>query len=132
VSDAKNDNDLFGESSAMVWAERFVKRVTENPTIATDVGAMLAWFSGAIMAGHDHALATHPERKRASDRDFVLLPRGPFFEFLARMALPPWTDENGEQIGGGIDCAPIASELVEWVNKHDLGELYGALREENQ
>jgi len=46
-----NDNDLIGEFDAMVWAERFVKRVTAKPTIATDTGAMLAWFSGAIMAG---------------------------------------------------------------------------------
>lgn len=38
-----------------MWAERFVKRVGDNPAIATSEGAMLAWFSGAIMSGYDHA-----------------------------------------------------------------------------
>lgn len=50
-----NDNDLIGEFDAMVWTERFVKRVTATPTIATDEGTMLAWFSCAIMAGYDWA-----------------------------------------------------------------------------
>jgi hypothetical protein len=50
-----NDNDLFSTFDASVWAERFVLRVQEHPTIPTDVGAMLAWFAGAIMAGYDYA-----------------------------------------------------------------------------
>jgi hypothetical protein len=48
-----NDNDLFSNIDALVWAERFVLRVSERPTIPTDVGTMLAWFAGAIMAGYD-------------------------------------------------------------------------------
>lgn len=54
-----SDNDLIGEFDAMKWAERFVQRVTANPSIATDEGTMLAWFAGAIMAGYDHA-RSHP------------------------------------------------------------------------
>lgn len=53
-----NDNDLIGEFDASVWAERFVERVTENPSIATDFGTMLTWFSCAIMAGYDYAAAS--------------------------------------------------------------------------
>jgi hypothetical protein len=51
----ENDIDLHGDFDATHWAERFVARVRENPAIATDEGAMLAWFAGAIMTGHDHA-----------------------------------------------------------------------------
>jgi hypothetical protein len=61
-----NDNDLIGEFDAMVWAERFVKRVTAKPTIATDASTMLAWFSGAIMAGYDTA-------RRRNDEEPVLI-----------------------------------------------------------
>lgn len=55
MSEKMNDNDLLGEFDATVWAKRFVERVGENPSIATDEGAMLAWFAGAIMSGFDHA-----------------------------------------------------------------------------
>lgn len=48
------DADLQGEFSAQKWAERFVVRVKENPAIATDEGAMTAWFASAIMAGYDY------------------------------------------------------------------------------
>jgi hypothetical protein len=53
----KSDTDLHGCFDATVWAERFVRRAQENPDIATDVGTMLAWFSGALMTGYDHAKA---------------------------------------------------------------------------
>jgi hypothetical protein len=55
LAEPPTDNDLIGEFSATVWAQRFVQRVTENPSIATDEGTMTAWFAGAIMAGYDHA-----------------------------------------------------------------------------
>lgn len=57
---SENDNDLLGEFNALTWAERFVQRVKENPSIATDEGAMLAWFSGAIMSGYDRRVAEEP------------------------------------------------------------------------
>lgn len=47
------DRDLHDTMDARVWAERFVRRVKEKPELATDEGAMLAWFAGAIMAGYD-------------------------------------------------------------------------------
>jgi hypothetical protein len=50
---SENDNDLFSNFDSLVWAERFVLRVSENPAIPTDVGTMLAWFAGAIMTGYD-------------------------------------------------------------------------------
>ena len=37
----------------MKWATAFVRTVEEHPQIPLDEGAMLAWFSGAIIAG-DH------------------------------------------------------------------------------
>lgn len=56
--------------------------------------------------------------------EFVVLPRDALFEFLGEMALPPWIDERGKEIGGGINCAPIAQRLIEWVDGHDLAPLY--------
>jgi len=38
---------------AMKWAESFVAHVKLKPTIATDVGTMLAWFATALMRGYD-------------------------------------------------------------------------------
>lgn len=58
------------------------------------------------------------------DQDFVVLPREALFMFLGEMALPPWTDERGRTIGERIPCAPIALRLTEWVNEHDLSDLY--------
>ena len=46
---------LIGETDAMKWATAFVRTVEEHPQIPLDEGAMLAWFSGAIMAGYDKA-----------------------------------------------------------------------------
>lgn len=43
---------------ALDWAEAFVAKVREKPEIATDEGAMLAWFSGALMRGYDEAVAS--------------------------------------------------------------------------
>lgn len=60
---AANDTDLHSEFSARVWAERFVHRVAENPSIATDEGTMIAWFAGAIMAGYDHAKLENEQPK---------------------------------------------------------------------
>jgi hypothetical protein len=55
--------------------------------------------------------------------DYVVLPRDALFEFFGRMALPPW-QENGEWIGGNIDCAPIAQEIQQWVEDNDLSSVY--------
>lgn len=38
---------------AQDWAKAFVKKVGENTAIATDEGAMIAWFAGALMRGFD-------------------------------------------------------------------------------
>ena len=46
---------LIGEFSAQRWAEEFVKRVREDPRIATSESTMLGWFANAIMAGYDRA-----------------------------------------------------------------------------
>jgi hypothetical protein len=38
-----------------VWAEEFIKRVQNDPTLALDEGTMIGWFANAIMAGYDEA-----------------------------------------------------------------------------
>jgi hypothetical protein len=48
---SENDTDLVGDHDARHWAERFVDHVRQKPEIATDEGAMLAWFAGAIGTG---------------------------------------------------------------------------------
>jgi hypothetical protein len=40
-------------ADAQLWALAFVKHVRLKPSIATDEGAMIAWFSQAILAGVD-------------------------------------------------------------------------------
>lgn len=47
------DPDLVGEFDADVWAREFVARSAVDPTLATNVHVMRAWFANAIMAGFD-------------------------------------------------------------------------------
>lgn len=73
----ENDNDLLNEFSARVWAERFVERVLVNPTIATDVGTMTAWFAGAIMTGHDTGVKLERDRRVQKDQEVWIKPYQP-------------------------------------------------------
>lgn len=52
--------------------------------------------------------------------EYVVLPREALFQFFGKMALPPWRDHDGTLLGSHIDCAPIAQEITEWVDTHDL------------
>jgi hypothetical protein len=61
VRGSKNDTDLHGDMDALHWAERFMHHVKAKPSIATDEGAMLAWFAGAIMTGYDQGRADEGE-----------------------------------------------------------------------
>lgn len=113
---------LYATTDAMVWAEEFMAVVESGATV--DAGLMLGWFANAMATAERKALEDHPERTPVEDQDFVVLPREALFEFFGYMALPPWTDEHGNTIGNGIDCAPIASAIADWVKAHDLGDLY--------
>ena len=59
----------------------------------------------------------------APDNDFYVLGREALLLFLGEMALPPW-EEDGVWIGGKIDCAVIASRITEWLDEHDLSDVY--------
>jgi len=50
---------LIGNFDANAWATVFVEVVKTNPHIVFDVGAMRAWFAGAIMAGYDKKIVTY-------------------------------------------------------------------------
>jgi len=46
------------------WAKAFVERVKTDPAIATDEGAMMAWFASALMRGFDeHASRSNNGRE---------------------------------------------------------------------
>lgn len=67
------------------------------------------------------------------DADFVVLPRTALLEFFGAVALPPWPDGSGGYCGGGVDCAPLAQRIIDWVDEHDLSDVhigsFGALEE---
>lgn len=65
---SENDNDLFDTTDAQAWAERFVLRVTADPSIATDVGTMIAWFAGAMQTGARAAEFERDEARRAAEK----------------------------------------------------------------
>jgi len=51
---SQNDTlDLVGEMDARVWVKAWEETLLENPHIPLDEGAMLAWFSNALMTGYD-------------------------------------------------------------------------------
>lgn len=106
------------------WAQFWLATLADHPGIATDEGTMIGWFANAMQAALDARPQYVKDREMPPDQDFVILPRDSLFQFLGEMALPPWTDERGRQIGERIDCAPIASRLSEWVDEHDLSDLY--------
>ncbi len=61
----------------------------------------------------------------ALESDKIILNRSELLEFFGKMALPPWIDEKGKQIGSKIPCAPIASEISDWLDEHSTPwELY--------
>ena len=41
---------------AKVWVRKWLEITAEKPDVATDEGAMIGWFSNAIMAGYDAAI----------------------------------------------------------------------------
>lgn len=46
--------NLTQTPDAAVWAKEWLKKIKEDPSIATDEGAMIGWFANAIMAGYDN------------------------------------------------------------------------------
>lgn len=51
-----------------VWADHFTRFVTSNPSAATDVGTIRAWFASAIMAGYYEAVRRHTSLHQPSDQ----------------------------------------------------------------
>lgn len=47
--------NLMDTFDAQIWVSEWMKTIKNKPSIPNDEGAMLAWFAGAIMAGHDYA-----------------------------------------------------------------------------
>lgn len=52
---------------AQAWTAEWLKTVKEKPEIATDEGAMLAWFANAIMAGYDTGIMRSQVPKGSPD-----------------------------------------------------------------
>lgn len=48
------DTSIHTNPDAMAWAKLFIKITEENPDVVIDEALMLAWFSNAMMAMHDH------------------------------------------------------------------------------
>lgn len=51
---------------------------------------------------------------------YVVLRREDLFEFLGRVGLPPWEDERGRPIGERVNCAPLAQEMIDWVEQNEI------------
>lgn len=58
------ETELLKSFDAQVWAREFVRIVTENPTIPTDEGTMIAWFANALMRGYDEHRWAHETKMR--------------------------------------------------------------------
>ena len=43
-------------TDAKVWADEWIKTITEHPQIPIDHECMIGWFANAIMAGYDTAM----------------------------------------------------------------------------
>lgn len=47
--------------------------------------------------------------------ELIVFTNEELFGLLGEFALPPWKDDNGNVLGEDINCARIASELVQAV-----------------
>lgn len=112
---------LLSTDDAQVWAREFVA------LHGGDEGLMIGWFANAIETAKRIERERYPDRKPVMDRDFAVLSRDALLEFLGEMALPPWRDAAGNEIGGDIDCAAIAKRITAWLTANDLGDLYMTL-----
>jgi len=50
----------------------------------------------------------------------VLFTRESLFQMLGKVALPPWSDQQGGYLGGDLDCAVIAAELEAAVEEYKV------------
>lgn len=64
-------NALIGENDTRVWTKRWLEVVAENPSIPTDEGTMLGWFSNVFMAGFDQS----QKQERSKETTWVLIER---------------------------------------------------------
>jgi len=62
---------LMNTMDAKVWTEKWLATIQDHPDVPTDDGAMLAWFSTALMTGHD--IGARKADKKAEGRHAVLL-----------------------------------------------------------
>ena len=108
---------LYETADAAVWAEEFHKVCPD-----VDEGLMIGWFANAMQTAKDHAIHADPDRAIRHDQDFLVLPRDTFLEFMGEVALPPY-GPNGEY-GRDPDCSVVASQITEFIDRHDLSDLY--------
>lgn len=59
---------------------------------------------------------------QSANPDFVVLQRDDLLQFLGEVVLPPWPDGKGGWLGEGVNAAPIASQIVEWIKEHEITE----------
>jgi hypothetical protein len=108
---------LYGTTDASVWAEEFAKVCPD-----VDEGFMIGWFANAMQTAESHAIHADPDRAIRHDQDFLVLPRDSFLEFMGQVALPPYGPDN--DLGGDLDCSVIAGQITDWLDRHDLSDLY--------
>lgn len=47
-----------------------------------------------------------------SDNNEQMFSRSEVLQLLGRWALPPWTDHDGTELGGQVDCAALAEQIA--------------------
>jgi hypothetical protein len=72
IKSSLSDCEILQSFDARLWAQEFVKHVTANPSIATDLGCMTGWFANSLMRGYDEHYWRSAEYKRRVRR--VLVP----------------------------------------------------------
>jgi hypothetical protein len=83
--------DLVGEMDARIWVKEWEKTLLDNPHIPLDEGAMLAWFSNALMTGYDKG------RQFEQKRDLVERIREVIFQ-AAGAATRPLLEDHPDYI----------------------------------
>lgn len=96
--------NLVGETDARMWAKAWLETISKHPSVPTDEGTMIGWFSNAIMSGYDAG------KRDEQKRDIVEKLREIIFQ-AAGAATLPLLEENP----GYIFPAERVAEAVEEV-----------------
>lgn len=55
-----------------------------------------------------------------SDETYITFTTAEFFTMMGKLALPPWVDATGAEIGGSLDCSKLVEDIIQETNRRRM------------